>query len=108
MLKLKTPRPPLATPVVIAWESVPLLTTNGLLLRRDAEARRRAGLRRVTVSLDTLDPLRARDFARVDRHSDILEHARGAGRVSVKLNTVVMRGYNDESRLAPRLRSPPA
>lgn len=74
------------------------LTTNGLLLRRDAAALRRAGLRRVTVSLDTLDPVRAREFARVDRHGDILDGvaaAREAG-FEVKLNTVVIRGYNDD------------
>jgi cyclic pyranopterin phosphate synthase len=74
------------------------LTTNGLLLRRDADALRRAGLRRVTVSLDTLDPVRAREFARVDRHSDILDGiaaAREAG-FQVKLNAVVIRGYNDD------------
>lgn len=74
------------------------LTTNGLLLRRDAAALREAGLDRVTVSLDTLDPARAQAFARVDRHGDILDGiaaAREAG-FEVKLNTVVIRGFNDD------------
>lgn len=74
------------------------LTTNGLLLRRDAAALRRAGLQRLTVSLDTLDPGRARAFARVDRHADILDGiaaARQAG-FEVKLNAVIIRGYNDD------------
>src|SRR2546427_473941 len=45
------------------------LTTNGLLLAREAEALRRAGLARVTVSLDTLRPARMREFAKRDRKS---------------------------------------
>ena len=40
------------------------LTTNGVLLAREAEALRAAGLRRVTVSLDTLRPERMQEFAR--------------------------------------------
>ncbi len=44
------------------------MTTNGLLLAKQAEALRRAGLRRVTVSLDTLRPERMRELARSDRH----------------------------------------
>jgi len=75
------------------------LTTNGLLLRRYAEALRAAGLDRVTVSLDTLRPDRALAFARVDRHADILDGvraAREAGFAGTKLNTVVIRGFNDD------------
>jgi cyclic pyranopterin phosphate synthase len=75
------------------------LTTNGLLLRRYAEALRAAGLDRVTVSLDTLRPDRALAFARVDRHADILDGVRAArevGFTGTKLNTVVIRGFNDD------------
>jgi cyclic pyranopterin phosphate synthase len=75
------------------------LTTNGLLLARQAEPLRRAGLRRVTVSLDTLRPERMRDLARSDRHADVLAGiaaARAAGFERVKLNTVVMRGVNSD------------
>jgi len=74
------------------------MTTNGLLLARQVEALRRAGLGRVTVSLDTLQPKRMQDLARTDRHADVLAGivaARAAG-FRVKLNTVVMRGVNDD------------
>ena len=75
------------------------LTTNGLLLRRHAEALRAAGLDRITVSLDTLRPDRALTFARTDRHADILDGvraAREAGFTGTKLNAVVIRGFNDD------------
>ena len=74
------------------------MTTNGLLLARQAEALRQAGLGRVTVSLDTLRPKRMQDLARSDRHADVLAGivaARAAG-FPLKLNTVVMRGVNDD------------
>jgi GTP 3',8-cyclase len=75
------------------------LTTNGILLERSAEDLRRAGLSRVTVSLDTLRPDRMLEFARSPRHGDVLRGiaaARRAGLHPVKLNTVVIRGYNDD------------
>jgi len=75
------------------------LTTNGLLLRRDAVALRAAGLDRVTVSLDTLRPDRALAFARTERHADILDGiraAREAGFGGTKLNSVMIRGFNDD------------
>ncbi len=74
------------------------LTTNGLLLARSAQALKQAGLGRVTVSLDTLRPERMQALARSDRHADVLAGiaaARGAG-FPVKLNTVVIRGVNDD------------
>ena len=74
------------------------LTTNGILLERHAAALADAGLRRVTVSLDTLRPERMIRFARSARHGEVLagiEAARGAFG-SLKLNTVVIRGYNDD------------
>jgi GTP 3',8-cyclase len=78
------------------------LTTNGILLARSAEALRAAGLRRVTVSLDTLRPERMVSFARSARHAEVLEGiaaATAAGFESVKLNAVVIRGYNDDEVL---------
>jgi cyclic pyranopterin phosphate synthase len=75
------------------------LTTNGLLLARQAEALRQAGLRRVTVSLDTLRPERMREFAKSARHDDVVAGigaARAAGFERLKLNSVVVRGYNDD------------
>jgi cyclic pyranopterin phosphate synthase len=75
------------------------LTTNGLLLAAQADALRRAGLRRVTISLDTLDPGRFRALTRSARHADVIagiEAAASAGFRGTKLNTVVMRGVNDD------------
>jgi cyclic pyranopterin phosphate synthase len=75
------------------------LTTNGLLLGRHAEALRRAGLRRVTVSLDTLDPGRFQSLTRSGKHADVIagvEAVAAAGFRGTKLNTVVMRGVNDD------------
>ena len=73
-------------------------TTNGLLLRRDAQALAEAGLNRVNVSLDTLDPDRFRAVTFRDRHADVLDGlaaARDAGLEPVKINAVLVRGIND-------------
>jgi cyclic pyranopterin phosphate synthase len=73
------------------------LTTNGILLERDAAALREAGLDRITVSLDTLDPLR---FRRITRNGDLtkvqagIELAERIGLGPVKINVVVMRSQN--------------
>jgi cyclic pyranopterin phosphate synthase len=75
------------------------LTTNGILLARQTQELRTAGLDRITVSLDTLRPERMEDFARSPRHADVLEgiaSARDAGFEAIKINTVVIRGYNDD------------
>ena len=75
------------------------LTTNGILLAREAAALRAAGLDRVTVSLDTLRPERMEEFARSNRHRDVLAGIDSAIRVGlgpVKLNSVIVRGYNDD------------
>ncbi len=74
------------------------LTTNGILLARHAAELRARGLDRVTVSLDTLRPERMLEFARSARHGDVLQGiaaARDAG-LRVKLNSVVIRGYNED------------
>jgi cyclic pyranopterin phosphate synthase len=74
------------------------LTTNGILLARYAAQLRSAGLSRVTVSLDTLRPERMQEFARSARHQDVLAGIRAAGDAGfgLKLNVVVIRGYNDD------------
>jgi cyclic pyranopterin phosphate synthase len=75
------------------------LTTNGILLARHAAALRSAGLRRVTISLDTLRPERMVAFARSARHGEVLEGiaaAAEAGFDSIKLNAVIIRGHNDD------------
>jgi cyclic pyranopterin phosphate synthase len=74
------------------------LTTNGVLLAEHAEALRRAGLHRVTISLDTLLPERFRAMTRRDNHACVLAGiaaARRAGLKGTKLDTVVVRGMND-------------
>ncbi|WP_405580002.1 GTP 3',8-cyclase MoaA [Streptomyces sp. NBC_01190] len=75
------------------------LTTNGIGLRRTAAALREAGLDRVNVSLDTLRPEVFHTLTRRDRHRDVLaglEAAGAAGLTPVKVNTVLMRGVNDD------------
>jgi cyclic pyranopterin phosphate synthase len=75
------------------------LTTNGVLLARSAKRLRAAGLRRVTISLDTLRPDRFTAFTRSARHADVLAGIHAAlhlGFTSVKLNSVVIRGFNDD------------
>ncbi|MGA9351454.1 MAG: GTP 3',8-cyclase MoaA [Anaerolineae bacterium] len=75
------------------------MTTNGILLARYAEELKAAGLKRVNVSLDTLRPERFRRITRLGELSDTLEGiaaAREVGLVPVKINTVVIRGLNDD------------
>ena len=77
------------------------LTTNGSLLERKAQALRDAGLRRITVSLDSLDDLTFRllndvDFP-VSRVLDGIAAAEAAGFGSIKVNMVVRRGINESS-----------
>ena len=80
------------------------LTTNGILLVRDAAALAAAGLDRVNVSLDTLDPDRFKAITFRDRHAGVLgglAAARAAGLEPVKVNAVLLRGRNDDE--APAL-----
>jgi cyclic pyranopterin phosphate synthase len=75
------------------------MTTNGVLLSRYAETLAQAGLRRVNVSLDTLRAERFRRITRLGRIEDVLEGivaAHRAGLEPVKINTVVIRGMNDD------------
>jgi cyclic pyranopterin phosphate synthase len=78
------------------------LTTNGILLAESAAKLRDAGLRRVTVSLDTLRPDRFRELTRRDMHDRVLEGIRaaaGAGFEKLKIDTVIVRGTNDDEIL---------
>jgi cyclic pyranopterin phosphate synthase len=75
------------------------ITTNGVLLAEQAGALRAAGLHRVTVSLDTLRPERFAALTRRTTHAEVLEGIRSvprAGFTGTKLDTVVMRGVNDD------------
>jgi cyclic pyranopterin phosphate synthase len=81
-----TPRPELS------------LTTNGIGLDRIAERLRDAGLDRVNVSLDTVDPARFAALTRRDRLADVLAGLAGAaaaGLAPIKINAVLLRGRND-------------
>src|SRR4051812_25296008 len=78
------------------------VTTNGIGLARLAGDLATAGLDRVNVSLDTLQPERFREMTRRDRLDDVLaglEAAADAGLVPVKVNAVLMRGGNDDEAL---------
>ncbi|MGN9803345.1 GTP 3',8-cyclase MoaA [Micromonospora sp. L32] len=80
------------------------LTTNGIGLDRLAPTLRAAGLDRVNVSLDTLDRDRFSRLTRRDRLADVLAGLAGAaaaGLTPVKVNSVLMRGVNDDE--APAL-----
>lgn len=75
------------------------LSTNGFLLPPIARELREAGLRRVNISLDSLDPARFRDLTRygsVERVLEAVDAAKAAGFAPVKLNAVVIKGYNDD------------
>lgn len=76
-----------------------VMTTNGERLTRLVEPLRRAGLRGLTVSLDSLDEAR---FSRITRRGTLsrvlegIEAARRAGLAPVKINTVALEGFNDD------------
>jgi len=74
------------------------LSTNGHLLSELAAPLRAAGVTRLNVSLDSLDPEK---FARITRRGDVarvragIEAARAAGYAAIKINTVAVKGFND-------------
>jgi len=75
------------------------MTTNGVLFADQAEALKRAGLGRVTISLDTLQRERFQRMTRRDEHQRVLsafDAARRAGFTGTKLDAVIMRGENDD------------
>ena len=80
------------------------LTTNGALLARKAHALREAGLKRITVSLDSLDDATFRVMNDVhfpvDRVLEGIDAAKAAGLAPIKVNMVVKRGVNDDSVVA--------
>ena len=74
------------------------MTTNGVLLARMAEKLADAGLQRVNISIDTLNPAK---FNRLTRWGDIedvwegIQAAEKAGLTPIKLNAVIVKGYNE-------------
>jgi cyclic pyranopterin phosphate synthase len=74
------------------------LTTNGVLLARQAQSLFDAGLRRVNISLDALDPARFRKLARREGLEEVLDGIHEAKRVGfdpIKINAVSIRGITD-------------
>lgn len=74
------------------------MTTNGVLLSRLAKPLVEAGLKRVNISLDTLDPDKFRRLTRWGSLEDVwagIKAAERAGLAPVKINAVVVRGYNE-------------
>jgi cyclic pyranopterin phosphate synthase len=75
------------------------MTTNGALLKKLAAPLAAAGLKRVNISIDTLDPEKFRRLTRWGKLEDVWEGilaSEAAGLTPVKLNAVVVRGYNEE------------
>ena len=78
------------------------LSTNGVFLRQQASALKKAGLDRINVSLDTLNRERFKEIARMDKLQEVLggiEEALQSGFRPVKLNTVLMKGINEDEIL---------
>jgi GTP 3',8-cyclase len=78
------------------------LTTNGIFLKEKAKDLKRAGLDRVNISLDTLQCDRFMQIARRDRLAQVLEgieEAQSQGFYPIKINTVLMKGINEDEIL---------
>lgn len=79
------------------------MTTNGVLLGGQAAELKNAGLDRVNISLDTMEPGRFRSITRGGEIASVwesIEEARRAGLRPVKLNVVPIRGINDDEVMA--------
>lgn len=79
-----------------------VLTTNGSQLERQADKLKQAGVKRINISLDSLDSERFRRITRVGELDKVLRGiaaARQAGFEHIRLNTVLMRGINDDEAL---------
>ena len=75
------------------------MTTNGVLLKKLAQPLADAGLQRVNISVDTLNPEKFQRLTRWGKLEDVWEGvlaAEKAGLTPVKLNAVVVKGYNEE------------
>lgn len=75
------------------------LSTNGMLLERHARELSRAGLRRINISLDSMDPVKFHEITRhgkIDTVMEGIEASLSCGLSPVKLNVVVARGMNED------------
>jgi len=78
------------------------ITTNGIMLSRLAKPLAKAGLDRVNISLDTLDPEKFHRLTRWGKLVDVwdgVQAAEDAGLTPIKINAVVVRGYNERDVL---------
>ena len=79
-----------------------LLTTNGAQLQKFAAPLKAAGVNRINISIDSLDTDRFKRISRVGKLENVLvgiEAARTAGFNRIRLNSVIMRGYNEDEIL---------
>ncbi|MDO9233199.1 MAG: GTP 3',8-cyclase MoaA [Methylotenera sp.] len=79
-----------------------VLTTNGSQLEKKAHDLKNAGVKRINISLDSLDATRFKNITRTGELDKVLrgiQAAKLAGFNSIKLNTVLMRGFNDDEIL---------
>ena len=77
-------------------------TTNGSQLEQQAEALKQAGVKRINISLDSLNNARFKAITRVGELEKVLRGIQAAKKVgfdNIKLNTVLMRGINDDETL---------
>ncbi len=74
------------------------LTSNGTQLAKFADDLKRAGVRRVNISLDSLDPTRFKTITRWGDHAKVMDGIRAAkaAGLKIKINTVAMRGVNED------------
>lgn len=76
-----------------------VLTTNGSQLAQQAQALKKAGVKRVNISIDSLKPAKFKQITRTGRLEQVLDGLQAsihAGFEGIKLNTVLMRGQNDD------------
>jgi cyclic pyranopterin phosphate synthase len=76
-----------------------VMTTNGSQLSKQAQQLKQAGVKRINISLDSLDPARFKAITRTGDLAKVLtgiDSAIAAGFEGIKLNTVLMRGINDD------------
>lgn len=80
-----------------------VLTTNGSQLEKHAQNLKNAGVKRINISVDSLDAARFKKITRIGDLDKVLrgiQAAKLAGFENIKLNTVIMRGFNDDEALS--------
>jgi cyclic pyranopterin phosphate synthase len=76
------------------------MTTNGILMGKLAKPLKEAGLQRVNISIDTLDPVKFKKITRWGKFEDVWDGvlaSEEAGLTPLKLNAVVVRGFNEDN-----------